>query len=131
MATERSPQARKGQPQVGGPNQLPQGGASQVNRAMAAVPQQPSPDPVLQAAANQRPSEPGSLTNFDDILFSPSDYPDEPITEGAPFGPGTNFVRRGPENDDEFMKRAALTIANSKNATSRVRSFATRVAMGE
>jgi hypothetical protein len=74
----------------------------------------------------------GDLTGFDDILFSGSDYPDEPLTEGAPFGPGSNSLRSvGPETDDEFMARAAVAVAGSPSATSRVKSFVTRVANGE
>lgn len=124
MATG-SPKVRKGS----GPNQLPQGAASDLNRRMAAVPS-PNEQPVL--AAGQRKIEPqGKLTDFDGVLFSGTDHPDEPVTHGMPFGPGADFLDGQKEGDAAFLRRVAYDAAVAPGADSRARSFATRVARGE
>lgn len=124
MATASSkPQVKKG---PAGPEQLPQGAATQLNQQLQLVP----PDLATIAAAEEdQPSAP--LTDFDDLLFGPSDRPQEPITHGAGFGPGANFTTRGPETDKDFMARAAVELANAPGASARVRAFAARVARGE
>lgn len=123
MATANSkPQVKKG---PAGPEQLPQGAATQLNQQMDLL---PAPD-ALAAAEDQQPSAP--LTDFDELLFGATDRPEEPLTQGANFGPGANFTTRGPETDRDFMARAALELANAPGASSRVRAFAARVARGE
>lgn len=125
MATDPSkPQVRKGT----GPDQLPQGAAQRLNTAFDAL-QSPSED--ILKAANEDPQPSGQVTNFDDILFSGTDHPNEPITTGVSFGPGPSFTRRGTESDRDFLTRAAGDIASSPAASSRVKSFAARVARGE
>ena len=125
MAAETSkPKAKKG---PAGPEQLPQGGASQVNAGLSLV---PSPDPTLIAATEDIEPQ-GRVTEHDDILFAGTDHPNEPITTGAPFGPGANFTTQGPERDSEFLARAAAEIAASPAASPRVRAFVARVARGE
>lgn len=124
MATASSkPQVKQG---PAGPEQLPHGAATQLNQQLALVP----PDPASVAAAEEDQPTP-QLTDFDDILFGPSDRPDEAITHGANFGPGANFTTRGPETDKDFMARAAVELANAPGASARVRAFAARVARGE
>lgn len=125
MATASSkPQVKKG---PAGPNQLPQGAATQLNQQLAQV--QPPDLAAIAAAEDQEPQ--ADLTDFDDVLFGPTSRPDESITHGANFGPGANFTTRNPETDSEFMARAALDLANAPGASSRVRAFAARIARGE
>lgn len=124
MATASSkPKAKQG---PAGPEQLPYGAATQINQQLDLLP----PDPASVAAAEEdQPTAP--LTDFDDILFGPSDRPNEPLTHGANFGPGANFTTRGPDTDKDFMARAAIELANAPGASARVRAFAARVARGE
>src|SRR5215210_4895216 len=85
---KKRPEVKRGS----GPDQLPYGGATQVNAASASF-DQPSAAPY---AENINPQEPqpiqGDLTGYDNLLFGGSDRPDEPITQGASFGPGSNFL---------------------------------------
>lgn len=124
MATGSSkPEVRKGT----GPNQLPQGAAKQLNQQLGSL---PSEQPLL--TAGQRKIEPqGKVTDFDNQLFSGTDHPSEPITAGAPFGPGADFLNSGPEGDDAFIRRTAYEAALAPGASARARSYATRVARGE
>lgn len=125
MATETSnPEYRK---QSGSANQLPQGAAKQLNDASELIPDE---DPM--ALAGLEDTEPETdLTDYDEILFSATDHPQEPITTGASFGPGANTLRGGPQSDSEFLTRAVAKIAASPSASPRVKSFAARVARGE
>lgn len=136
---QKQPQFRRRAPSA---DQLPYGLATQLNRQIEQLdkgqPQLPQPispfQPQIQPLQPQPvpPHKPvGDLTGFDDILFAPSDRPEEPITAGAPFGPGPMFVRQGYESDEEFLARIAAEIAESPNATSYVKSFAARVLNGE
>lgn len=82
--------------------------------------------------AAQKKIEPtGKVTDFDKTLFSPTDHPGEPVTHGAPFGPGADFLNDGPEGDAAFLRRAAYDTAVAPGADVRARSYATRVARGE
>lgn len=44
---------------------------------------------------------------YDDALFGPTMRPTEPLTHGAPFGPGANFVPRPDEDNRSFSLRVA------------------------
>lgn len=44
---------------------------------------------------------------LDKVLFGPSARPNEPVTHGAPFGDGANFIPRPNEDDHTFMLRVA------------------------
>jgi hypothetical protein len=123
-ASATNPQVRKG---PAGPNQLPQGAAKQLNAAAQGIPNEA---PLL--TAGQRKIEPqGKVTDFDSVLFRGTDHPDEPITHGAPFGPGADFLAGGPEGDNAFLRRAAYETALAPGADNRARAYATRVARGE
>lgn len=119
-----SPQVRKG---PAGPDQLPQGAATKLNDAYKLAEQQKTPK---EAGRSQSPK--ADLTGFDKVVFGPTYHPEEPATTGAPFGSGTNFVRNLDDDDDDtFLSQAAVAIANSPAATSRVKAFAARIARGE
>jgi len=92
----------------------------------------PPNNPVIAQAAKESAQQvQGESTNFDDILFAGTDHPNEPITTGAPFGPGASFVRQPAESDDQFLTRVSGEVANAPGASARVRAFAARVARGE
>lgn len=116
------------------PGQLPYGAAQTLNAARPVT--KPVP-PELAQAAQPRPAPmpagapPQQNTGFEDILFAPTDRPHEPITAGAPFGPGPSFTRYAHESDEDFKMRVAAQLLSSPVASSRVKSFATRILMGE
>lgn len=147
MPNPNQPKLRRGAP---GPEQLPKGAATRLNQLAKPV-QGPSkgldrfarpPEPDFAAAPREiiggppvvpqeMPPMQGDITGFDDILFGPTDRPEEPITAGAPFGPGPSFPRHGFESDEEFMARVANELAQSPAASSYVKAFAARVLRGE
>ncbi|HSE44862.1 MAG TPA: hypothetical protein VLA89_05995 [Gemmatimonadales bacterium] len=89
-------------------------------------------DPMAEILAEDNDPKPqGEVTSFDDILFGPTDHPNEPITAGASFGPGPNTIRQGRETDKEFLARTAYQLAQSPSASPRVKAFAARIARGE
>jgi hypothetical protein len=103
-------------------------GASAALERMAtdrgAPPPVPSPDagpaatqPSGRAARGtpaEAPTGEGELNEgFDEALFAPSGRPDEPITEGMPFGPGSSFRQQPDEDDRSFMLRVAADLEAS------------------
>lgn len=46
----------------------------------------------------------------DEVLFSPSDRPGEPITQGASFGEGADFLPLPHEEQDQYMSRVARRV---------------------
>ncbi len=50
----------------------------------------------------------------DDVLFAPTDFANRPITHGAPYGPGANFVRTPKLSDRALLSRAAQRILEHK-----------------
>jgi hypothetical protein len=67
----------------------------------------------------------------EDFIFGPSGRPDEPITQGAPFGAGSDFLRSAYESDEAFTQRIASQIANAPSSPGEARGFARRLLEGE
>lgn len=94
-------------------------GAVQAPRA------EPAPRPERRPVSDVEPVEgPGaeeqdedSTGGYDDAVFAPSDRPDEPITHGAPFGPGANFVALPYEDEFAFRRRVADELESSGPAS--------------
>lgn len=126
----QAPQYRRGT----GPDQMPFGAAAQANQALANAPEAPAP-PALVPSGNETPQAPpvrGNLTGHDDIVFGPTDRPDEPLTAGASFGAGPGLLpHRGAESDQEFMVRVTGEMANSPTANWLVKNLAVRAQRGE
>jgi len=59
---------------------------------------------------NQPIPEEDASGGYDEALFAPSDRADEPITHGAPFGAGANFVALPYEDEFAFRRRVADTL---------------------
>ncbi len=68
--------------------------------------------PVL-AGAGAQPDQTDVSGGYDEALFAPTDRPDEPITHGAPFGPGANFTVLPYENQRGFLLRVASQLEGS------------------
>ena len=100
------------------------GGAGGATPAPGAEPQGVAPGPP---PAGQVPDQNGG---YDAALFAPSDRTHEPITQGAPFGPGASFVPQDQESDRDFLVRVATTIESSPGASNQVKAFAAAVKSG-
>lgn len=90
-------------------------------------------------AANRQPTErkplpidmeAGPLGPEEQFLFSPTSRPDEPITAGAPFGPGPNAVVPRSEKRSDFVKRVAGGLPPEK-LPPKVAEFLRRAQAGE
>jgi hypothetical protein len=67
----------------------------------------------------------------EDFIFGPSERPDEPLTQGAPFGQGSDFLRMSYESDDQFTRRIASQIVAAPSSPGEARGFARRLLEGE
>lgn len=96
------------------------GQAAALERMASTVPAERQPAqrsaaPVVQPFATKGPGSPGVPLGqegdvsggYDNALFAPSDRPHEPITHGAPFGEGANFVQLPYEDEYAFRRRIA------------------------
>lgn len=93
MPTGETPQAQFKQG-----DQLQQGQASGANALMGLVGPATPPEPHQP----QGPEE--------QFLFSPTDRPGEPITHGAPFGPGAPNVRGAFSSDADVVSQVATQL---------------------
>lgn len=109
--------------------ELPKGSATDVAQLQQAVPFAQT----LQALASQDAGEPEFTPGnaAEAFMFSPTDRGQEPITAGAPFGDGSNYVRQSYESDDDLMQRVASSIAAKPDAPAEVKEFLARVMRGE
>jgi len=117
------PKIRKGS----GPDQLPQGAAGQLNKAA------PAPSANIGGPAPVGPVEglPPEMAGIEERLFAPTDRPDEPLTQGLPFGEGNNFRKPRNETPEQFRVRTADSLLTSKYVDPVVRDFAERLKKGE
>jgi hypothetical protein len=81
-------------------------------------------------APGQTAPPPGDLAMYEKIIGAPTMRPEEPITAGAPVGPGPSFVRVPNEDDSHFRMRVAHDLLSSQSSTSAVREFTQRYLAG-
>lgn len=86
----------------------------------------PSEDPQMPMVTEEQfvPQNPEDM-----FLFSGTDKPDEPITAGAPFGPGP--MGRPYETSGQFIQRVSGVLARTSNVPPEVKAFLDRAAAGE
>jgi hypothetical protein len=120
------------------PEGAPHGSTAAIERVATAAPiaspQQPvAIEPVQpeQVGVEQPQFEPERTDGLDAMLFAPTMRPDEPITAGAPFGPGPNYRPTPLETPRDFLTRIGNELANSPVATPAVRRYADRIRRGE
>lgn len=65
----------------------------------------------------------------EELLLGPSDFPDQPLTQGAMFGAGADRLAMDIDQG-EFLKRTAERLLRTAGSDS-VRLWATRVLLGE
>jgi len=84
--------------------------------------------------ANRQTVEPEMqppATPEEQFLYSPTFRPDEPVTQGAPVGPGTNYVMRPQQSDQQVLERIATAAASSPFANNpEVKGFIEKVRKG-
>ena len=118
--SKKKAEVKRGQ----GTEQLPYGGAKQVNEMLPATPFSDLAPPVEDVEIGT------DETGFDGLLYNPSDRPTEPITSGASFGPGPNAPNIPGLREGEYVRRVASELASSPGLTSKSKSFLARVARG-
>lgn len=64
------------------------------------------------------------------FLYSQTDKPDEPLTAGAPFGPGPSSTRPY-ESSDQFLRRVSSVLDRTSKVPPEVKAFLDRAAAGE
>jgi hypothetical protein len=118
------------------------GGTAQLQRQAAGAPlrppaQPPPPASTVQPVTGGQISVPdqsapqGDISGgFDNLLFAPTDRPNEPITHGAPFGPGANFIPEPGEDDRTFMLRVAGQL-QQQPSTPRVQQYIAAIQRGQ
>jgi len=67
----------------------------------------------------------------DEFLFGATDRPAEPVTTGAPVGPGADFTRFSVESDRDFRRRVAESILSRPGVSKDTKAWAARAAAGE
>lgn len=65
-----------------------------------------------------------------EFLFSPSDRPGEPLTAGAPFGPGPDATRFTFEADSDLLDRFAERVAANPGSDPQAKAWAAKRAKG-
>ena len=84
---------------------------------------------LMGLAAPVREPEPYTpVGDEEEFIYAETDRPAEPLTQGVPVGPGSDFTRHGIEDDDAFRERVAgqLSTSGSREA----RALAERLRQG-
>ena len=98
-----------------------QGGATMAQGSM------PAGSPVMPSNGSTPPSAPASPGQGVTPLTDPTERPDEPITAGAPLGPGPGPAESSPSQDNQKLLQylpAILQQANSRDSSQQIRSLA-------
>lgn len=120
----------------GTPDALPKGEAAQINDLVEEVDlevEEPTEFPEDQIVGMEEiPPMEGNLTGLDELVFGPTDRPNEPITSGAPWGPGNV----GPMGDRRTPQERAADYAlyalnNDKELSPRSKSLLARLIRGD
>lgn len=90
------------------------------------------PEDALTDPNEPSPDEPDVDLNggLDEVLFGPTRRPDEPQTQGAPFGAGANFVALPWEDQNTFIARVAQSIEESPGGSA-LSAYTARMRRGE
>lgn len=100
------------------PEDAPFGTGAELRRLAGTVRERPPrvrPVPTRGPAVAERPEQ-DLNDGYDEKLFAPTERPDEPITAGAPFGPGPTFVPLPQETTRSFAIRVAQMLEESPQA---------------
>lgn len=89
---------------------VPRQGAGPANPSQGQGPPVPNQQAPIPGGALPG-GQPDLNGGFDAALLSPTTRPQEPLTHGASFGPGSNFVQAPSEDDRTFQLRVADTLS--------------------
>lgn len=103
-----------------GPTQLPYGQAARANRVAHLG---------ITAPIDEQQFNP--QTPQEKFIFDATHRPGEPLTSGAPFGPGANSVPVPFQSDTQMLQSVVMQMASDPAAPSELKAFAERVARGE
>lgn len=67
----------------------------------------------------------------EEFIFGPTMRPEEPITQGAPFGAGADLPRLAIETEDQFATRVANMILGNQQAGRESKAWARRRLAGQ
>jgi hypothetical protein len=104
---------------------LPYGANSLANDMSEDIPEDDLFDDGFDELADFAPA-----STSEQFLFSGTDRPDEPITQGMTFGAGADFTRFAHETNDDLLNRVADKFQADPAAPKEVRAFAERVKRG-
>jgi hypothetical protein len=111
---------------------LPKGAGKQLQEgyAQAASVEAFRTAPVNQGVVPTIYSDSGG-DEYDQELLAPTNFPDRPLTHGAEFGPGADFLPSPRENDSDFMVRIATRMLQQSYLPDDAKVWAARVLAGE
>ena len=113
------------QPQFSRSPQMPYG---TVERANATRPQQARQPQARQAS---QPQGGQGSSPIEDFLFGATQRPTEPVTAGAPFGPGASpFDMSRVESPRDFMTRVVGQMVLAPDAEPELQGFLAKVQLG-
>lgn len=99
--------------------ELPKGAREQLDEAMEFAAEAPGFLDVL----------PDTADEFDAVMLAGTDFPERPLTHGAPFGPGANAVPLPRESEQAFLRRIAMQMLEA-GAPEDAKLWAARVIAG-
>lgn len=114
------------------PQDAPFGTGAELRRIAGVVRDRPRTPvrPVALRGPATLPAAPDELNDgYDGVLFEPSERPAEPITAGAPFGPGPSLVPLPHETSRSFAIRVAQMLEDSPHAQA-LRDYIERLRAG-
>lgn len=114
-----------------GSTQLPYGSAKELNDSLKGIDMQLQSVDQMVTQGDYSPAN--ADPEVDELMFRPTDRPQEPVTQGAPVGPGSNFVvARDPnEVESSFRKRLSELLISSSDSSDSEKMLAYRIAQGE
>jgi hypothetical protein len=108
-------------PQIEKGDSLAYGEAAAANALMHLAPTTSDEDEAVYQPAGDE----------DEFLYGPTLRPGEPITNGAPFGPGTSAPIGQFRTDADVVKSVAEQIGSSPTASAETKAWAARARAGE
>lgn len=136
LSQPKKPTYRRGTGADPTQGQMPYGAAQNLNEKSAvAAGGSPPPFPDVNPGGGfeEEQTEPLLGGDFDSVLFQPTHRPNEPLTEGAPFGAGANSIRSedSGETDRERLLRIAESMVTHPAVGSASKALLARIARGE
>jgi len=117
----------------GTPEAAPHGTAKALNDATDVVDEsqidlsrveEPVEFPVDEDGSSDQFTYDGDITGIDHLVFGPTGRPTEPLSSGAPWGPGPNSVEKEPR---KFRAEVGRALLDTPGLSPRVKNLAVRM----